>query len=239
MRKLKKIKILAVATNSNNPLNKGKETGLWLSELTHFVDVVMEAGFEVDIASPSGGKIPLDVARHSLEKQMKDKANTKFMNDPRLKQSLNNSLSINEINVTDYDAIYLAGGHGAMFDFRQSSALQQKLTEFYSENKLLSGVCHGVAGFIDTKDKSGNIIVKGKRITGFSNFEDKLAEAIEHLPFLLETDLKKAGAIYRKNLIPFTARIETEQNLITGQNPASAKLVGKAVVKKLKSLQLL
>src|SRR5690554_1254919 len=205
---MEKKKIIAVATNSNNALNKGKATGLWLSELTHFVDVLMEAGYEVDIASPSGGKIPLDVARYSFDKQMKDKSNAKFMSIPRLKQSLENSLSINEINVADYEAIYLAGGHGAMFDFRQSVALQNKLTEFHSEDKILSGVCHGVAGFIDTKDKSGNRIVKNKKITGFSNFEDKLAEAIEHLPFLLETDLKKAGAIYRKNLIPFTTRVE-------------------------------
>lgn len=230
---MKNKKILVVATNCNNPLSKGKATGLWLSELTHFVDVVMQAGYEVDIASPSGGKIALDVAKHSLDKQMKDKSNAKFMSIPHLKQSLENSLSMKEINVSDYQAIYLAGGHGAMFDFRQSEALQNKLTEFYSSNKVLSAVCHGVAGFIDTKDKSGNLIVKNKKVTGFSNFEDKLAEAIEYLPFLLETDLKNAGAIYRKNLIPFTTRVEIERNFITGQNPASAKAVGKAVIKML------
>ena len=232
---MKNKKILIVATNSDNPLSKGKPTGLWLSELTHFVDVVMTAGYEVDIASPVGGKIPLDVARHSLDKQLKDKSNAKFMSIPRLKQSLENSMSVSEINVADYQAIYLAGGHGAMFDFRQSETLQNKLTEFHSTDKILSGVCHGIAGFIDTKDKLGNGIVKNKKITGFSNFEDKLADALEHLPFLLETDLKEAGAIYRKNLIPFTSRIETEHNLITGQNPASAKSVGKAVVKMLQS----
>ncbi|CAG5087771.1 type 1 glutamine amidotransferase domain-containing protein [Parvicella tangerina] len=231
---MEKKKILAVATNSNNALNKEKTTGLWLSELTHFIDVVMKAGYEVDIASPSGGKIPLDVARHSFDKQMKDKSNAKFMNIPRLKQSLENSLSINEISVADYEAIYLTGGHGAMFDFRQSEALQKKLTEFHSSNKVLSGVCHGVAGFIDTRDKEGSLIVRNKNITGFSNFEDKLAEAIEYLPFLLETELKNIGAIYQKNLIPFTSRVEIDGKLITGQNPASAKAVGKAVVRLLK-----
>lgn len=232
---MQKKKILAVATNSNNEIGKEKPTGLWLSELTHFVDVVMQAGYEVDIASPSGGKIPLDSVRHSLDKQLKDKSNAMFMRIPRFKQALENSLAISKINVADYQAIYLAGGHGAMFDFRQSEALQNKLTEFYSSDKILSGVCHGVAGFIDTIDQSGNRIVKNKKITGFSNFEDRLAKAIEHLPFLLETDLKKAGAIYRKNLIPFTSRIEIEHNFITGQNPASAKAVGKAVVKMLQA----
>ncbi|NOT90536.1 MAG: type 1 glutamine amidotransferase domain-containing protein [Ferruginibacter sp.] len=195
----------------------------------------MAAGCRVDIASPLGGNIPLDVSKHSFDKQMKDSSNAKFMRIPYLTFSLKNSLSISKIYAQDYEAIYLAGGHGAMFDFRQSESLQSKLTEFHSANKILSGVCHGVAGFIDTKDKSGNHIVKNKKVTGFSNFEDKLAEAIEHLPFLLETDLKQAGAIYRKSLIPFMARVETEYNFITGQNPASAKGVGKAVVKMLHS----
>jgi putative intracellular protease/amidase len=199
------------------------------------VDVVMQAGYEVDVASPQGGKIPLDVAKHSFDKQMKDSSNAKFMSVPHLKQSLENSKSINEINVADYEAIYLAGGHGAAFDFRQSEALQVKLTEFHTLNKILSGVCHGVAGFIDTKDKFGNLIVKNKKVTGFSNFEDKLAEAIEHLPFLLETEFKNVGAIYRKNLIPFTSRVEIDGKLITGQNPASAKAIGKAVIKRLKA----
>ncbi len=227
-------KIVAVATNRDNALKNKVATGLWLSELTHFVDVVMQAGFEVDIASPSGGKIPLDVARHTLEKQLKDKVNAKFIANSRFKNSLENSIIIEDINTNDYHAIYLAGGHGAMFDFRQSVALQNKLTEFHSADKILSGVCHGVAGFIDTKDKFGNVIVKGKRITGFSNFEDKLAEAIDFMPFLLETELKNVGAKYKKNLIPFTGRVELDRNLVTGQNPASAKLVGKAVVKLLK-----
>lgn len=228
-------KIAVVATNRDNALKNGKPTGLWLSELTHFVDVVMQAGFEVDIASPMGGKVPLDTARHTLEKQLKDKINAKFMANHRLKQALENSLKIDDIKTDEYSAIYLAGGHGSAFDFRQSSALQQKLTEFHTANKILSGVCHGVAGFIDAKDKNGNLIVKGKRVTGFSNFEDKLAEWIDYLPFLIETEFKNAGAIYRKNLIPFTGRVEIDKNLVTGQNPASAKLVAKAVIKMLQS----
>lgn len=226
-------KILTVATNNSTPNSKGKPTGLWLSELTHFIDVVVKAGYEVDIASPLGGKIPLDVARHSLEKQLRDNVNKWFMETPRLKQFLEKSIDISDINVSDYQAIYLAGGHGSAFDFRQSKALQLKLSEFHNSNKILSGVCHGVAGFIDTKDKFGNLIVKNKKVTGFSNFEDKLADWAEDLPFLLETEFRKAGAIYKKNLIPFTSRVEIEPNFITGQNPASAKAVGKKVVKML------
>ncbi len=226
-------KILAVATNSNAINRVGKQTGLWLSELTHFIDVVTKAGFEVEIASPLGGEIPIDESRHSIGKQMKDSVNNMLMSTPKFRQSLKSSVSVESINVSEYEAIYLAGGHGAAFDFRQSEALQLKLSEFYSAKKLLSGVCHGVAGFIDTKDAFGNIIVRNKKITGFSNFEDKLAEWAEYLPFLLESELKNVGAIYRKNIIPFTSRVEIDANLITGQNPSSVKAVGKAVVRML------
>src|SRR5688572_14042640 len=100
-------KILAIATNCNPELGNGKRTGLWLSELTHFVEVVTGAGYEVDIASPVGGKIPLDAASVS-ERAMKDPANIHFMANDRLKRSLENSLKVSEVNVSEYSAIYLS-----------------------------------------------------------------------------------------------------------------------------------
>lgn len=229
-------KILTIATNSNPELGNGKRTGLWLSELTHFVEVVTRAGYEVDIASPLGGKIPLDAASAS-GRALKDPANVHFLANDRLKHSLENSLKVSDVNVSEYAAIYLSGGHGTMWDFRQSPELQKKLTAFWSAGKVLSGVCHGVAGFIDTPDAAGNLIVKGKRVTGFSNFEDTLGGSKKYMPFLLEDEFKKNGAVYRKNLLPFTERIEVEPNFITGQNPQSAKAVGEAVVKMLKQKQ--
>lgn len=225
-------KILALATNSNPELSNGKRTGLWLSELTHFAEVVSQAGYQVDVASPAGGKIPLD-ENSFTEKEMKDRANVWFMGDARLKNFLENSLRISEVNVNDYKAIYLSGGHGTVWDFRQSESLQKKLTEFHSVGKVLSGVCHGVAGFIDTKDKHGNRLVSGKKVTGFSNFEDMLAGSKKYMPFLLEDEFKNIGARYRKNFLPFTARVEVEPNFITGQNPQSARAVGREVIKML------
>ena len=161
-----------------------------LSELTHFVDVVQKAGYEVVVASPLGGKIPLDESS-VIPKNMQDPANARFMKNQKLKASLENSVKVSEVNVTDFESIYLSGGHGTIWDFRQSSDLQKKLTEFHNAGKTLSGVCHGVAGYIDTKDKNGNLIVKGKKITGFSNFEDGMAGTKKRMPVLLETELKK------------------------------------------------
>lgn len=214
-------RILAVATNCGPQVHYG-QTGLWLSELTHFTHEIARAGHEVTVASPKGGKIPLDV-RSTSKGQMSDPANQAFLSDPRTRDSLENSAAAGDLKASDFDLIYLSGGHGTMWDFRQSPELQRLITEMYSSGKLVTGVCHGVAGFIDSVDRDGNSIVKGKKVTGFSNFEDRLAGSLKYMPYLLETDIKAKGALYRKNLIPFTPRVEEEGNLLTGQNPQSAK----------------
>ncbi|MES2663213.1 MAG: type 1 glutamine amidotransferase domain-containing protein [Pseudomonadota bacterium] len=224
-------KILAIASNANPEL-KGKKTGLWLSELTHFLDEIIEAGYEYDIASPNGGEISLD-ENSITTKQLADPSNVKLMANARFKSLLKNSLKVLEANVAEYDAIYLSGGHGTMFDFRQSTNLQTIITKFHSQGKILSGVCHGVAGFIDSIDSTGAKIVRNKRVTGFSNLEDIILGTHSLMPFLLETELKNNGALYKKNFFPFTKRVEIDGKLITGQNPQSAKAVGSAVVKTL------
>jgi len=224
--------ILAIATSSAAELN-GNKTGLWLSELTHFIDVVERAGFGVDVASPKGGKIPLD--EKSLESQHKDPVNAKYLATPGFVAKLENSLKCSEVDASQYIAIYLSGGHGTMFDFRQSGDLQKLITKFHSTTKYLTGVCHGVSGFIDSVDDKGGLIVKGRRITGFSNREDALAGVKKLMPFLLEDELKKQGARYMKNFLPFTERVEVDGRLITGQNPQSAKSVGVKLVELLMS----
>jgi putative intracellular protease/amidase len=220
-------KILAVATNDATNLN-GHRTGLWLSELTHFLDEIVSAGHTYDLASPKGGKVPLD--ERSIEGLEKDPINAKFMKDPRFLELLEHSLPCASVAPADYAAIFLSGGHGTMFDFRSSKELQSLITALYSAGRPVSAVCHGVSGFVDSVDERGQLIVKGKSVTGFSNFEDTLAGVRKLMPFLLEDALKENGANYSKNLLPFTERIEADGLLITGQNPQSAKGVGKRVV---------
>lgn len=224
--------ILAVATNAAPDLGSFT-SGLWLSELTHFLDVVEEAGFDWQIASPAGGRIPLD--EHSTTAaQLRDPSNVRFQEDPRLQDALADSAGCADVDPADYAAVYLAGGHGTMWDFRDSAALQGVLTELYGRGALLSGVCHGVAGFVDTQDADGKRIVEGRTVTGFSNFEDRLARSLSYMPFRLEDELKRSGARYRKNLLPFTSRVEVDGPLITGQNPQSARAVGEHVVEALR-----
>ena len=225
-------KILAVATSDATVLN-GKKTGLWLSELTHFLDVIDRAGFAFDLASPLGGKVPLD-EKSVTPGELKEPVNARFLADPSFVAKLENSLMCSEVDPTQYVALYLAGGHGTMFDFRQSAELQRIITALYSADRFISGVCHGVSGFVDSVDARGERIVRGKLVTGFSNIEDGLAGTKKLMPFLLEDALKEGGAHYKKNLIPFTNRVEVDGKLITGQNPQSARGVGEAMVQALK-----
>lgn len=223
--------ILAIATNNATRLN-GHTTGLWLSELTHFLDVVVRAGYGYDIASPEGGKIPLD--EKSVEPaQLRDPVNARFMADRSFVEKLESSLKCSDVDPARYVALYLSGGHGTMFDFRQSASLQKLITAFHDAGKHLTGVCHGVSGLVDAVDGKGRLIVEGRVVTGFSNIEDALAGSKRFMPFLLEDELEKNGAKYRKNILPFTRRVEVDGKLITGQNPQSARGVGVALVERL------
>lgn len=224
-------KILTIATSDATELN-GKKTGLWLSELTHFLDVVVRAGFDYDVASPKGGKVPLD--EKSAESLTSDPVNARFMADASFVGKLERSLKCAEVDPSQYTALYLSGGHGTMFDFRQSPDVQRLITAVYAADRYVTGVCHGVSGFVDAADGRGGLIVKGRRVTGFSNFEDTLGGTKRLMPFLLEDELKRNGAEFHKNLIPFTSRVEVDGKLITGQNPQSAKAVGERLVEHLR-----
>lgn len=221
-------RILAVATNDATALH-GKKTGLWLAELTHFLDVIIPAGYGYEIASPKGGKVPLD----EKSTVVRDATNARFMNDPDFVQKLEHSRACADVGAADYAALYLGGGHGTMFDFRQSGALQNLITAFHALGRPVSGVCHGVCALIDAKDERGLPLVRGRTLTGFSNAEDTLAGMKKLLPFLLEDALREQGAHYKKNLVPFTERIEVDGLLITGQNPRSARGVALKLLEQL------
>jgi putative intracellular protease/amidase len=229
-------RILAVVTNVGEYEKVGYRTGLWLGELTHFWDVAEVAGFTLDIASPSGGYVPIDPESLMLQelghavglggpvhKRYEDRA---FMD--RLKDTTR----VADADVAKYDAIYLTGGHGVCFDFR-SQALAELTARFWEAGKVVSAVCHGPAGLLEVK-VGGEYLVKGKDVTGFSWTEEGLAKRDKAVPYNLEDELKKRGAKYGKATLPFVSHVVEDGLLVTGQNPASASGVGEAVVKKLK-----
>ncbi|HJU05040.1 MAG TPA: type 1 glutamine amidotransferase domain-containing protein [Nitrospiraceae bacterium] len=227
-------RILIIVTSVPEYEKVGYRTGLWLGELTHFWDVAEQAGYRMDIASPSGGPIPLDpeslshdvLAELGTDKRYRDRA---YMN------LLDNTKKVSDVKLEDYDAIYLTGGHGTMFDFPENTALQDLIARFYETGRVVSTVCHGATGLLNVKLSTGENLIKGKEITGFSWPEEVMAKREMAVPFNLEEELKKRGAKYHTAMLPFASYVREDGRLITGQNPASAKAVGEAVVAKLKS----
>lgn len=222
-------KILIIVTNVGEYEKVGMRTGLWLGELTHFYDYVKEHGYEVDIASPSGGFVPLDP--ESLAHEVLGELGTdKRYHDRDFMDLLENTKRAADVNVEDYDAIYFTGGHGVMFDFRGDD-LGALTARFYETDRVVSAVCHGPVGLLDVPLSSGDPLVKGKNVTGFSWPEEEAAQRDDAVPFSLQDELKKLGANYSMADEPFETHVIEDGRLITGQNPGSARAVAEAVVK--------
>lgn len=231
-------RILVIVTNVSEYEKVGYRTGLWLSELTHFLDVVEEAGYQADIASPSGGYVPIDPESLMLQEAghalgMGGKVHRRY-EDRAFMNRLVNTMKVADASPANYDAIYMTGGHGVCFDFPKSEALANLTTGFFESGKVASAVCHGPAGLLEAKLSNGQYLVSGRNVTGFSWKEEELAKREKAVPFNLEEELRRRGGNYSKATIPFNSYIVEDGLLITGQNPASAEGVGKAVVKRLK-----
>ncbi|MCG7207420.1 type 1 glutamine amidotransferase domain-containing protein [Streptomyces arenae] len=225
-------RILVIVTNVDEYQNVGLRTGLWLGELTHFWDFAEEHGFSTDLASPSGGRVPLDP--ESLTAPMLDDHGTgKRYLDRDFMNLLGSTMKISDASVDDYDAIYLTGGHGVMFDFPQNRDLRSLIVQFYETDRVVSAVCHGVAGLLEVTLSSGNPLVQGKKVTGFSWPEEELANRATAVPYNLQEELQKLGADYSTASQPFTPYVVVDENLITGQNPFSAREVAEEVIKQL------
>lgn len=227
-----KKRILIIVTNVNSYQNKDLKTGLWLGELTHFLDIVHANNHETEIVSISGSEVPIDP--ESLKFFVMDKSIKTHFNDADFMQKLQKTKTIKDVNHTNYDAIYLTGGHGTMYDFVNNPTLSNLIKDFYENNKIVAAVCHGVCGLLDIKLANGDYLFQNKKATGFSWFEETLAMRKNAVPFNLEEKMKKQGVLYSKAFIPLTSHVVVEGNLITGQNPFSTKAVAEAVVDKMK-----
>lgn len=225
------MKILLIVTNTEMYASGNLPTGLWLSELTHIYDVAKEQNFDITIASPKGGKIPLDP--ESLNVLTLDKMSKDYLENPDFMTLLENTKSLKEVAGEEFDCVYLAGGHGTMYDFPNDADLQEIVSEQYESGKMVAAICHGVGGLLNVKLSDGEYLIKGKEITGFDWFEETIARRKKEVPFNLEAALKERGVIYKKAFIPMTSNVVIDGNLITGQNPFSSKEMAKVVIKEL------
>jgi putative intracellular protease/amidase len=221
-------RILNVVSNVAHYEDPSEPTGLWLSELTHAYDVFAEAGYQQTIVSPKGGVSPLEP--RSLKFPNYDKSAKAWKADDAKMALLTNTASPDEIDSGDFDAIYFTGGHAVMFDFPDSEGLQRITRELFERGAVVSSVCHGYAGLLNTRLSDGSLLVAGRKLTGFSWAEEVLARVNKLVPFNVEEEMKKRGARYEKGLIPFTSYTVLDGRLVTGQNPGSAKATAKKVV---------
>ena len=226
------MKILIIVTNVAMYESGNLPTGLWLSELTHMYHSAKEQGYEVTIASPKGGNIPLDP--ESLKPMLIDKMSKEYYADTTFMKLLQNTKSLKEVSEQQFDCVYLAGGHGTMYDFPDDTTLQTIIKEQYESKKIVAAVCHGVSGLLNVKLSNGEYLVKDKTVTGFNWFEESLAKRKKEVPFNLEAELKQRTTKYTKAFIPMTSKVVVDGNLITGQNPFSSKEIAEVVMEQLK-----
>ncbi|AFZ30145.1 ThiJ/PfpI domain-containing protein [Gloeocapsa sp. PCC 7428] len=208
-------RILIAVTSHEELGNTGKKTGFYLSEVTHPYDVFTRAGYDVDFVSPKGGKAPMDGV------QLEDPINKAFLDDPDKVKQVENTLQPSQVDPTQYDAIFYAGGHGTMWDFPNNEQLAQIAANIYEQGGVVGAVCHGPAGLLNIKLANGEYLIKGKTVSGFTNEEEAAVELTEAVPFLLESTLKERGAEFTK-APKFEAHVVKSDRLVTGQNPASA-----------------
>ena len=222
-------KILVVLTSVEKYPDLDRPTGLWLGEAVHFVHKVQAAGFKVDYVSPQGGYTPIDP--HSLAADMASPIDWQWYHDKAFMNRLGATLKPDQVNPDDYIAIYYAGGHGVIWDFPDNTQLQALSRRIYEQGGVVSSVCHGAVGLLNIKLSDGELLIKGKKVTGFSNEEEELAGLTKHVPYLTETELVKRGAIYQKADAPWAPFAIADGRLSTGQNPASGGPVGELVLK--------
>jgi putative intracellular protease/amidase len=226
------MKILIVVTSISMYESGKLETGLWLSELTHMYHLAKEQGYEITIASPKGGNTPIDP--ESLKPMVLDKMTKEYWADSSFRELLKHTKSLTEVEAQNFDVVYLAGGHGTMYDFPNDTILQNIIRKQYESGKIVSAVCHGVGGLLNVKLSNGEYLIKDKTITGFNWFEETLARRKKEVPFNLENSLKERKSNYKKAFIPMTSKVIVDGNLITGQNPFSSKEIAKAVMQQQK-----
>ncbi|MFT3695905.1 MAG: type 1 glutamine amidotransferase domain-containing protein [Kofleriaceae bacterium] len=222
-------RILHVVSNVAHYDDPSHPTGLWLSELTHAHHVFASNGFEQRIVSPKGGLSPLEP--RSLKWPNYDATAKAWRASEASMELLANTARPDEIDSKDFDAIYFTGGHAVMWDFPNSEGLQRITREIWERGGIVSAVCHGYCGLLNTKVSDGTLLVAGRKVTGFSWTEEVLARVAKFMPFNAEEEMKKRGALYDKGLVPFRSHVVADERLVTGQNPGSAKATAERVVK--------
>jgi len=212
------MKILMVLTSHDTLCNTGQKTGFWLEEFAAPYFVFRDAGVELTLASPKGGQPPLDPKSDSPENQTS--AQIRFKQDQAAQKALSQTVKLVEVKSEDYDTVFYVGGHGPMWDLAESPVSIALLESFYNSGEPIALVCHS-PGVLRHVTYQGAPLVKGKRVTGFTNGEEEYMHLTHVVPFLVEDELMRLGATFEKRA-DFQPLSVVDGRLVTGQNPASS-----------------
>ncbi len=212
-------KVLMVTTNFSD-INTDIKTGVYFEEFAVPYLVFKETGYEITVASPLGGESPIDESSLSCSNPMEWDETAKYLKDTK---------RLGDFDYKVFDAIFLPGGHGPMFDLANDLILKEIVEYMFENNKIIAAVCHGIAGLISAKDKNGSSILKNKHVTSFTNKEENIVKMAEFMPFMLQSKLIELGADFVEEK-PWSEHVEISGNIITGQNQNSALLAAEGVV---------
>lgn len=223
---------LCIATN-HGVLDIGVATGVFGSELTVPYYCFLDAGMQVDVASPRGGIVPVDPL--SMDPTIRTPDDDRLLDDPRFRDQLAHSLAIGDVGVTTYDIVYFAGGWGAAFDLGQSAVLGEKVTQAWAAGRVVGGICHGPLGLLQARDERGEPLVKGRRLTAVTDKQIREL-GVACTPLHPETALRQAGALFEGTRHPardfFANHFVEDGNLITGQNQNAGPMVARLMMQR-------
>lgn len=224
------MKILMVLTSHDQLGNTGKKTGFWLEEFAAPYYTFKDAGAQLTLASPKGGQPPLDPK--SDEPDAQTAATDRFRKDSAAQSALASTVVLSSVKADDFDAVFYPGGHGPLWDLAQDKDSIALIEALYKAGKPVATVCHAPGVLRHVKDADGQPLVKGKRVTGFSNTEEEAVQLTDVVPFLVEDELKAKGGIYSKGA-DWASYVTTDGLLLSGQNPASSQATAEALLAKL------
>ncbi len=225
--------ILFVLTSHDELGDTGKKTGFWLEEFAAPYYVLKDAGAAITLASPKGGEPPLDPKSNLVENLTE--LTKRFRSDKVAQAELANTKKLAEMSASEFDAVFYPGGHGPMWDLPDNPTSIALIEAFVKAGKPVGAVCHAPAALVNVRGQDGQYLVQGKRVTGFTNAEEKAVGLTEIVPFLLEDRLKERGGLYSKGA-NWAPHVQVDGKLVTGQNPASSRPAAKELLTLLRSV---
>lgn len=223
----KKRTVLFVLTSHDKLGDTGKKTGFWIEEFATPYYTLIDKNVDVIIASPKGGQAPIDPK--SNDPAFQTESTKRYYADAATQKLIQNTKKLSEVNQKDFDAIFYPGGHGPMWDLYNDAHSIKLIESFYANHKPVAFVCHGSAALANAKDKNGNYLVNGKKVTGFCNTEEEAVQLTQVVPFSLENKLKERGALYVKGN-DWSSFAVVDGLIISGQNPQSSALVAEKLL---------